>query len=256
MKLHLGPIIQIKALVSLVLVLMTSVSLAATPEEEGLVETFYDPQSLVELHVRQDNLADYKTRRETHGMYFGIDYENYVPLNFVSINDGKTYNELFNGDSISIVSMLFDYKFNFTLGSLALGASFGMGSLESNYSGASRTLELTKYMATLKYTMDNLMKEPYVAPYVGFSMYQMGLTDKSTTSTISETTPTSYAYTLGLLLQLDWLDYDVAKQATFNWGLENTYLDVFMSQYFAAGDETEANMETDPIWGVGLRLEF
>jgi hypothetical protein len=104
--------------------------------------------------------------------------------------------------------------------------------------------------------MDNLMKEPYVAPYVGFSMYQMGLTDKSTTSTISETTPTSYAYTLGLLLQLDWLDYDVAKQATFNWGLENTYLDVFMSQYFAAGDETEANMETDPIWGVGLRLEF
>lgn len=264
MKLHLSPIIQLKALVSLALTIMTSVSMAATPslemegdpEEQGLVETYYDPQSLVELHIRQDNLADYKTRRETHGMYFGINYENYVPLNFVSMNDGKTYSELFNGDSISIISMLIDYKFNFFLGSLALGGSLGMGSIEDNRSGDSRTLEVTKYMATLKYTMDNLMKEPYVAPYIGLSIYQMNLNDKSSTNTVSETTPTSYAYTLGLLLQLDWVDYDTAKSATFNWGLENTFIDVFMSQYFASGGDEDANMETDPIWGIGLRMEF
>ncbi|UYL10573.1 hypothetical protein B9G69_008290 [Bdellovibrio sp. SKB1291214] len=264
MKLHLSPIIHLNALVSLVLLIMTSVSMAATPsleiegnpEEQGLVETYYDPQSLVELHVRQDNLADYKTRRETHGVYFGINYENYIPVSFVSANDGKTYNELFNGDSISILSLLIDYKFNFVLGSIALGGSAGMGSISDNRSGDTRTLEVTKYMGTLKYTIDNLMKEPYVAPYVGFSMYQMELNDKSTTSSISESTPTSYAYTLGLLLQLDWLDNDTAKSATFNYGLENTFLDVFMSQYLSSGGDADANMETDPIWGVGLRMEF
>ncbi|QDK47272.1 hypothetical protein DOM22_19920 [Bdellovibrio sp. ZAP7] len=255
MKLHLSPIIQIKALVSLVLILMTSFASAATPEEEGLVEV-YSPESLVELHIRQDNLADYKTRRETHGIYFGLEYENYVPSSFVSLNDGKTYQELFNGEAIPIFNLALDYKYNFALGSLALGVSAGMGSIEDDRSGDKRTLEITKYMGTLKFTLDNILKEPYVAPYVGMSMYQMSLNDKSTTNTVSESPPMGYAYTFGLLLQLDWMDYDAAKNATFNYGLENTFIDVFMTQYLASGGEEDANMESDPIWGVGLRMEF
>ncbi len=255
MKLHLSPIIQIKALVSLVLILFSSLALSATPEEEGLVEV-YNPDALVELQIRQDSLADYKTRRETHGIYFGLEYENYVPSSFVSLNDGKTYAALFDGEAIPIINIAIDYKYNFSLGSLALGLSGGMGSIEDNRSGDNRTLDITKYMATLKFTLDNLMQEPYVAPYVGMSMYQMSITDKSSTNTVSETPPMGYAYTLGLLLQLDWLDYDVAKNATFNYGLENTFLDVFMTQYFASGGDEDANMETDPMWGVGLRMEF
>ncbi|WP_413576380.1 hypothetical protein ACLVWU_18530 [Bdellovibrio sp. HCB290] len=258
MKLHLSPIVQIKALVSLVLILFsvtTFASIDENPEEEGYVEV-YSPNALVEKEIAQDTLASYKARRETHGIYFGVDYEDYVPVSFVSINDGKTYQELFNGASLPIVSVMMDYKFNFELGSLALGASYGMGSIEDSFSGENRKLEITKYMATIKYSMDNLMNEPYVVPYFGMSAYQMSLNDSSPTGSISETVPMGYAYTLGLLVQLDWLDYDNAKQATFDFGLENTFLDVFMTQYLASGGDEDANMESDPIWGAGLRLEF
>ncbi|WP_413585822.1 hypothetical protein [Bdellovibrio sp. HCB274] len=255
MKLHLSPIVQIKTLVSLVVLLFSLSTFANIEEEEGLVEV-HNPNALVEKEIAQDSLAPYKARRETHGIYFGIEYEDYVPLSFISINDGKTYQELFNGVSLPIISVMMDYKLNFSLGSVALGASYGMGSIEDTFSGESRKLEISKVMATIKYSMDNLMNEPYVVPYVGMSAYQMNINDVSPTATISESVPVGYAYSLGLLIQLDWIDYDNAKQATFNFGLENTFLDVFMSQYLASGEDEDANMETDPIWGAGLRLEF
>lgn len=271
MNLHLSPIFQIKLLVSLAILVCTSFATAAIDElnleepqnieqgaeqnTDGLVEV-YSRDALVELHIRQDNLADYKTRRETHGVYVGVDYEQYVPSNFVSLNDGKNYSELFNNEPIPLVSLAIDYKYNFALGSLAVGLSGGMGSIEDDRSGDKRTLEITKIMGTLKYTMDNLMNEPYVAPYVGFSMYQMSINDKSTTNSVSESPPMGYSYALGLLIQLDWLDHDAAKTATFNYGLENTFLDVFMAQYMSSGGEEDANMETDPVLGVGLRMEF
>ncbi|WP_413583019.1 hypothetical protein [Bdellovibrio sp. HCB288] len=255
MKLHLSPRIQINTLVSLVLVFFCSSSFASIEEpEEGYVEVHTN--SLVEKEIAQDSLADYKIRRENHGIYFGLEYEDYVPVSFVSINDGKTYQELFDGASLPIISLAIDYKYNFALGSVAIGGSYGMGSIQDNRSGEDRTLEISKLMATLKYSMDNIMNEPYVVPYFGMSMYKMSLTDKSPTSTINEDAPVGYSYSVGFLLQLDWLDRDTAKAATFNYGLENTFLDVFMSQYLAAGDDTEANMESDPIWGAGLRLEF
>ncbi|WP_413559180.1 hypothetical protein [Bdellovibrio sp. HCB209] len=255
MKLHLSPIFQMKLLVSLAILAFTSLAAAAVEEEEGLVEV-YNPESLVELHIRQDNLADYKHRRETHGFYFGVDYEAFVPSSFVSLNDGKTYSELFNNEAIPMISLMMDYKYNFALGSLAIGLSGGMGSIEDDRSGDKRTLELTKIMGTIKFTMDNIMDEPYVAPYIGLSMYQIDITDKSPTSSVSEQAPLGYAYALGLLIQLDWLDYDTAKSATFNYGLENTFLDVYVAQYMAAGGDEEANMETDPVLGLGLRMEF
>lgn len=215
-----------------------------------------DPNGLVEVDVPQNTLANYRERRANHGMYVGITYEQFAPTSFVSALDAKTYKEMYGDEPIPLIGFGLDYKYNIGIGSLSLGAGAAMGSLSDERSGEKRTLDITKYAINARYTADVLMDEPYVAPYIGFSAYKMGVTDHNATASKSETTSIGYSYTLGVLLQLDWIDYEVAKQATFNIGLENTFIDIYMTQYAQAGSDAEANMKTDMTFGAGLRMEF
>ena len=215
-----------------------------------------DPNSLVEVEVPQNTLADYRDRRLSHGMYVGLTYEQFAPKKFVSAIDAKTYSEMYGDEPIPLVGLNIDYKYNIGIGSLALGAGAAMGSISDSRSSEDRSLDVTKYAVNVKYTADVLMSEPYVAPYIGFSAYKMSVTDHSPATSKSETTSIGYAYTVGVLLQLDWIDYEVAKQATFNIGLENTFIDIYMTQYAKAGSDSEPNMETDMTFGGGIRVEF
>ncbi|WP_295904282.1 hypothetical protein [uncultured Bdellovibrio sp.] len=253
MKLHQS----LKSKVCIILVsLCCSCAFAQDEDTEGMVAVPPEQTPLVEVQVRQDNLAPYKDRREDHGIYFGLDYEGLDLKNYISTLDNKSYEELFGTDPIPLIHLSLDYKYNFVLGSLALGVDFGKGSISDNMSGSDRTLDVTKYGIGLKYTMDMLFNEPYVAPYVGINFWQMGLSESSPTDSFSATTQMGYNYTIGFLLQLDWLDYDTAKNTTFNWGLENTFIDVYATQYAKTSAEDDPNTETDFLYGAGLRLEF
>jgi hypothetical protein len=58
------------------------------------------------------------------------------------------------------------------------------------------------------------------------------------------------------LIQLNWIEKETAKLAYLGQGLENTYLDVFWTQYQNTDDELDPAFENDFNFGVGLRLEF
>lgn len=214
-----------------------------------------EDQSLVEVRVQQDVLAPYLERRGKSGLLFGVDYEQLVLKNFFSTDDGASYSDLFGTDAIPLVHFSVDYKYNFSLGALAIGGDFGMGSVSGK---DSKKLDVTKYGIGVKYIADALMPEPYVAPYVGLNMWKIGTTDKNTTTgtSVSETTDIGYNYTVGIMIQLDWIDHDTAKQATFNYGLENTFLDIYATKYAKTNSESDINTETDFLWGAGLKLEF
>ncbi|KYG68955.1 hypothetical protein AZI87_06940 [Bdellovibrio bacteriovorus] len=251
MKLHLSLISKVCFVLS---VLAGSLSFA---QEEAAPTTPQDENvPLVEVEVVQDNLAPYKDRRETHGMYFGVDYEGLDLKNYISTLDNLSYGDLFGTDPIPLIRVSIDYKYNFALGALALGLDYGMGKIEDNRSGSDRSLEVTKYGIGLKFVADNFMAEPYVAPYLGLNIWQMGLSESSPTDSFSATTQMGFNYTIGFLLQLDWLDYQTAKQTTFNWGLENTFIDVYATQYAATSAEDDPDTTTDFLYGAGLRLEF
>ncbi|MFM6929917.1 MAG: hypothetical protein ACKOX6_15715 [Bdellovibrio sp.] len=247
MKLHQSLISKVSVLIFLGLLLGVG---EAARAQEG------DPRGLVEVEVPQDILANYRDRRAHHGVYVGLTYEQFVPKKFVSALDAKTYEAMYSSDAVPLIGFGIDYKYNIAIGSLSLGVGAATGSISDARSGEDRKLDITKYALNARLTLDALMAEPYAAPYVGFSAYQMGVTDHNATTSKSETTSTGYAYTLGVLLQLDWIDYDVAKEATYNIGLENTFVDLYMIQYAKAGSNTEPNMETEMTFGAGLRLEF
>lgn len=208
----------------------------------------------MEMRVAQDALAPYRDRRGTNGMFIGIDYEPLVLKNFFSTEDGATYKDIFGSDGVPLVHLSIDYKFNFMLGALTAGADIGMGSITGN---SSRKLDVMKYGGGARYVADALLPEPYIAPYVGVNFWKMQTKETLTSGdTISETTDIGYNYTVGLLIQLDWLDYETAKQATFNYGLENTYIDIYATQYAKTGNQADVNTETDVLWGAGLKFEF
>lgn len=211
---------------------------------------------LVEVHIPQDNLAPYKERRLDHGYYFSLGYEALVLNHFTSGIDLLTYDELFGSNPIPLIKVEFDYKYNTGLGSLVAGLELGMGKNSSAASGTERSLEVMKYGIATKFVADMIWKEPYVAPYVGLNVWQMELNEETPTEKLNEKTSISYNYTIGLMLQLDWIDYNTAKQATFNLGLENTFIDLYVTQYMNTGDESEANTETDFLYGANIRFEF
>lgn len=208
---------------------------------------------LVEVELRQDNLASYHERREPHGTYLGVSYEAVEFGKYVSSLDGKTYNEMFGSDTVNLVQVDVDYKYNFTLGSLAFGAFYGIGAVDGS---DSRKLDIKKYGLSLKYTADMLMQEPYVAPYLGIQVWQMGYSEESNLDSFSSTTQMGLSYTVGVLLQLNWIDYETAKLTTFSWGLENTFVDLYAVQYAKTQAADDPNFETDMTFGAGIRMEF
>ncbi|HWU43162.1 MAG TPA: hypothetical protein VN132_06980 [Bdellovibrio sp.] len=240
MKLHLS----LKVVFSILFFLNSATVLAETEVQSPLVE----------VRVPQDTLAPYRDRRGTNGLMIGIDYEALVLKNFFSVEDGSTYSDLFGSDAIPFLHFAIDYKYNFFLGSLTFGPDYGTGTISKNGS----SLDVERYGVGLRYIADILMPEPYVAPYVGVNAWRMSTVEKdnSTKFTGSNTTGIAYNYTVGLLVQLDWLDHDSAKQGTFGYGLQNTYLDIYVTQYTKTGDAADVDTETDLLWGAGLKLEF
>lgn len=225
--------------------------------QDETVEEYNDPNALVEVHIQQDILAPYQIRREKHGVYFGVQYEPLVLKNYAStLQSGVKYSGLFGDQAISLIRANMNYKYNFSLGSLALGADVGSGEVQSSKSGNSTTLSVLKYGINMQFTADNILPEPYAAPYFGLNIWKMDLSEKNSTDSYSGVTQIGYNYMLGVLVQLDWLDQETAKQSTFNTGLENTFLDLYITQYAKTQSNEDPNTETDLGYGAGIRLEF
>lgn len=244
MKLHLS----LKFLIVLSLGLCAVVASAQTQEDPPLVE----------VELIQDNLAPYIERRDNSGIYFGINYEGVDLKNYISVLDGvnQSYASIFGSNPVPLIRVNVDYKYNTSVGSIAAGIDVGTGNLSGTVSGVTHDLTLLKYGVGLKWTLDSLWAEPYVAPYLGINFWQMGIKEKTPTDSFDMTTDFGYNYSLGFLFQLDWLDYNSSKTSTWDWGIENTFLDVYATQYAKTMSDTDPNTETDFLYGAGLRLEF
>jgi hypothetical protein len=245
----------ITTLVCLVTTLIVSTAVAAE-EEPAAVEDYRNTGDLVELHYPIDVQAHYKQRRETHGFMFDVTYENVMLDRYVSIVDFTTfYQEMFGDSEFPVVNLGFSYKYNFVLGSFLATFGYGMGSIADDASGVKRSLELKKMSGSVTYIMDNMFDEPYVAPYATLGLMNLGISESAADTTYSHAVNAMF-YQAGLLLQLDWLDPSYSKRSIREYGLQNTYLDLFMSKYEPSSDATDPDTSTDFAFGAGIRMEF
>jgi len=213
---------------------------------------------MVEIQQRLSMDTPYKQRRERWGWLFSVGTENLFMADYVSLLDDNYYEDLFGNDDLSFFEMELGLKYNFTLGSLALSLGYGMGSITDNRIGEDRKLEISKPHVGLTYYMDTLMREPYVVPYAGAQIWTMNIKESADTSAEDDsiTTDVGFSFKVGLLFQLNWLDKDSAKSGYQDHNIQNTYLDVFITQNTETQDESDPNTSSDFNWGAGLKIEF
>jgi len=233
--------------------------------EDSFAEALPDTPSdgKIEIDYPADRLMPYRNRRSTWGVNFGIQMDQMLPDSYRSPIDDEPYKNLFGSSTINLVQGQVGMKYNFSLGSLGANLLLAAGEVQDNRIGndtqtdTDADLQLTKMGLSFSYVMDNLFPEPYVAPYIEGQVFKMDWLEKSKGGpSKSGVTGVSSALTIGVLIQLNWLDSDGAFLAQESSGLQNTYLDLFVSQYNSSGEGGDPNFQTDFNYGGGLRFEF
>jgi hypothetical protein len=234
----------------------SSYSEAQIKEDEGVI-----------VDNKKSAFLPYLQRRTTWGVLFSAQLEQYFPKDYFSLIQLKYYDEI--GGAVSLGGAELGLKYNFSLGSVAALASYSAGTTSDSNRGLNRfSVSLTKVSANL--TLDAFMNEPWVAPYVQGGMHQFNILEESTVSgTTSSESPKidwNFNYRAGILIQLNWLeksiDPNTHAEGLRSSGLENTYLDIFYSEYMRPSKVAEsANEEGEPDhasshFGVGLKMEF
>ncbi len=208
--------------------------------------------------LKLKNYENYKERRTTNGFMVYLGSENLYFADYVSLHDQLFYEELWGNEDLTVPELHLNYKFNFLLGSLTFGLGFGQGSLLDDRIGDERTIAIEKTSASLQFLADNLMQEPYFVPYIGASAFQFKVSEsvKSVEKSYESTSEVGYSFTVGFLIQLNWLEKEVSKLAYLEHGLENTYIDFHWTKHENPNDDSKPNLESDINWGAGLRFEF
>ncbi len=251
---HLGSIV-LTLLLAFCLLLIAQQSFAEDrpPTEDGTIEVVYPP----------DRLVPYRERRGNWSAIVGIQMDQIFPNKFRSQIDEHSYEDLFGTSPINLIQGQVGMKYNFGLGAIGAAAILGAGQVSDGRIGKvygtddDADLQVTKYGAAFSFVMDNIFPEPYIAPYVELQTYVMDWQESSKNlDSLKGQTSLSTALVAGVLIQLNWLDSKSALEAQESSGLQNTFLDVFISQYNSSTGDNEPDFQTDVNYGAGLRFEF
>ena len=231
---------------------------------QGFAQELGFSDGKVDVVYPAEKSAPYKLRRGAWSNVLGFNFESITPDKYISpletlTPDGtNSYKSLFGTSPIQMFNLELGRKYNFALGSLGLSAVAGGGGVIDGRSADNRRLALVKKGVSANLTLDTLFNEPYVAPYASVHVFSF---DWSETAEISQerksgSTAVTTGLVAGALIQLNWIDGDGALAAQDSFGLENTYLDLFVSQYNTSDSKKDPNFKTGTNYGAGLKMEF
>ncbi len=220
--------------------------------------------------------APYRQRRGKHGVLFGVGAEKFYPKEMLSLLDDVSIDDILDKKPIDLLSIELGYKYNFTLGAVTLAYGYATGSAVGSFNNASRKIGFKRQNVTAGYYADTIFNEPWVVPYAVAGITQFIMEEEeSTAATIvaedSIRTGFSLNYKAGFMFQLNWIesgiDSTTHSDGLRSSGLENTYLDVFVSWYDPTQDlydpnnalatkDSDPNLNAEAQLGLGLKLEF
>lgn len=241
---------------------VVSILLGKMPVAGALNQPVSDasPDGKIDIIYGPELLEPYRERRSKWSFTFGLNQENFFPEK-AQLNSDTTpvsYESLFGKEPIRLFQINTGAKYNFLWGALSAELIYGMGQVSDGRSGVSRVLSITKQGLSFGWTMDSLFREPYVAPYINGQVFEMSYADKGASigDDTGITAPTT-GMTVGLLIQLNAVDpTDTAMKANFEYGLNNTFLDLFLTQYNTSNSKDDPELQTSLNWGAGIKLEF
>lgn len=246
-------------MLGLILVLAPASSFA---EEPDMAPSEQPHGGLVEVHTGAEYVMPYRERRAWSGFLVGVSTQTYNPKNYVSLIDGVAFEDAF-ASMPEFTQVEGGWKLNLTGVSFAVLLNYGRGDRSSAKSGENRNILFERTLLRAQLIIDGILDEPYVAPYGGLDFWDGG----TLTFGIDESIPAlnqkfsgktggGTAMTVGVLLQLNWLEKKWADRAYRSAGLENTYLDLFAQKVNATSSDSDPDISSDLSWGAGIKLEF
>lgn len=215
---------------------------------------------LVEIEYPAQIFADYRDRRPNSNVTFGIQYENYAPVGYVSgaapAAAANTYSAVYGDQDMPLTSLYVGYKYNLPFMGVETSLFYGMGGLIDARIGETIDLDVKKYGVKFAGYLDSIFKEPYFVPYGAVQIQFWGITEKGQSLEFNRSTGYTIGLQLGALIQLNWVEPETALFALNESGLNNTFLDVFMQQYGDTSDATDPKLASEFNWGLGIRLEY
>lgn len=203
-------------------------------------------------------LLPYRERRNKWGSSFGVGFGLYSPVNYEPDQGVLSFEEQY-GDSHTLVSFQYTYKRNFD--SMALGVDLSIGTMSSSSSDIATdesSININIFKVGMSLELDTIMQEPLVVPYITGGGYVVQLTETFTTgsSTLTGNTTIAPYYTIGVKVQLDWIEKDVARNAYEESGVENTFFFVDARQFIRSSAEVDKYFDTDPFLTAGFSIEL
>jgi hypothetical protein len=208
----------------------------------------------VEIEIPPEILAPYSERRPDWQITFNFQLENFKPTD-LTLGTGAKYNDQFGGKSLSLINFYLGGKYNFPVTAIDLSLNYGAGGGAGQPEGQSGVgILVVKKGVRIALELDQMMREPYVAPYAALSFNAWDYSESSTGQTLNKSTTPQMGFQLGALVQLNSLEEKTALRALREDGLQNTFLDVFVHQYTA---ETDGIKLTSALsWGLGFKTEY
>jgi hypothetical protein len=224
-----------------------------TRSPAGLVEV--EPAPYVPTQTKGGfDLVPYRERRESWGGYITFSAGNYAPLNYTPDNFVESFDEVYPTTNYSFYEFSYSIKKNFSLGSISLDLGLGMLTLESNKDYEGSKFEFTPMRVGLSLNLDSLMGEPYIVPFVGGGVYSAKYKETYDGAEVGGSTTAAMYFSVGTLIQLNWLDKETSRDAYTDVGIENTFL-VAEYRTLVASTSDEDQDYSGSFLNVGFRIE-
>lgn len=224
---------------------------------DGMVEV--EP-SFYELNRTEGGykLLPYAERRGKWGNQVSVGYSMYTPQYYESEFSAFSYDEAYGLSSdMPLIEIQYTLKRNFDFGSIGAELGVGFYSNTSDVEGLDSELQLIPVRLGATLILDRILKTPYVAPYVAAGAYTMIFTESlEGQNTFEGNTQVAPYFTAGILLNLDWLDPDSARQAYEESGIQGTFLYVEGRKFMASSAARDRDFENEIEPNIGLRVEF
>lgn len=194
----------------------------------------------------------YKYRRTETGALFTLAYETQKYDKYLSTLDNTLFADKY-GAGAKLFGFNWQKKFNWQYLSYSVGLGYATGSVSG--SGSSR-LEVTKYKLPNRFSLDGISDEPNWVPFLNLDFWQMKLSESDGTSSFSGDIQLGLEYAIGVSIQISRFDRSSSGQAYAEWGLENTFFDLYATNNLKPLSGEEADVSNTMQLGMGLTLEF
>ncbi len=241
-------------LVALATIILASLTAAAATDYDEYSET-YDPNSLVEVHLKADPNAAYVEKKTNWSWRFSSSYEAFSPDSYISPLDQASYKTIFGSNQGSILTGSFGAQYNTKNGAIYLDGQYGAGSIAAG-KGSADLLKISKYGATIGFMLDALVKDPWASPYIAGQVVSFNWLESAATGTKGGTTAITTGLIAGVSIHLNKIDQDAARDAYMSYGMKNTFLDIYGVQYNTSGNASDPDLQTEMNFGAGFHFEF